>query len=88
MDVFWGQVIGRISSVNWLQFILILENCGGAAYSSPPGCLIAFWASQIFIRALSGSDSFLFSNPVELYLYPSFVISHFPPGITMIYVHR
>ena len=28
LDIFWGQVSGRISRVNWLQFILMLETVG------------------------------------------------------------
>ena len=77
---FWGQVIGRISSVNWLQFISILENCG--VLLTP--YLLGVWL--LSGQARSSSELYLevIASSVELCLYPSFVISHFPPLIFLL----
>lgn len=68
-----ARSVGKLSSVNWLQFILVLANCG-PAYPSPPECLIAFWEGHSFSITSSRSDTFLFSLLRELHLYLSFII--------------
>ena len=42
LDIFWGQVSGRISRVNWLQFILMLETVGCCI-------LLTSWMSGCFL---------------------------------------